>query len=122
MMGDKKQFRVSINTIDSSDENIGIYERDGLKYMYMPLTKSSVEGSTSFTHLRAIKGIDSYTIEFRSDQLGQIIPFAHGDIDMFNKIIIKYLSGRLECKNSVKIMDDFVLVNIDLKIREGIRD
>lgn len=119
IMNDKKQFQVSVGkTSDILDENIGIYERDGIKFMYMPLSKSIVEGSASSTHLRATKGIDSYSVEFRSDQLGQVIPFAVGNIDMFNKIMTKYLSDRLECKSQTKITDEFILINIELEAFE----
>lgn len=119
IMADKKQTRTTTGLDGFLDENIGIYERDGIKFMYMPLiTKSSVEGSPNSTHLKAVKGIDSYTVEFKSDQLGQIIPFAAGDVDMFNKIIIKYLSGRLDCKNQTKVTDEFILITIQLEVFE----
>ena len=92
-------------------------ERDGIKFQYIPLKKSNVEGQVSFTTLRAIKGISSYEMEIRENKIGEILPITGGNIDIFNRVIIQFLGGSLECSCEIKVQEEKdITINIKFEI------
>ena len=94
-----------------SKGDIGIYEKNGIKFIYKPLEINSTEGHSTegssignqSTTLKAIKDIDSFQMTIKANDVEKLLPIAKNDIGMFNRVIIGFLSGQLDCKGNITV-------------------
>lgn len=98
-----------------SKGDIGIYERDGIKFIYKPLEINATEGTESTTTLKAIKDLDSFQMIIKASDVEKLLPIAKNDVEMFNRIIVGFLSGKLNCTGSIKIEKE-KSVDIEIKV------
>lgn len=100
-----------------SKGDIKVYEKDGIKFMYKPLEINSTEGLESSTTLKAMKDIDSYIMTIRASDVEKLLPIAKNDVGMFNRIVVGFLSGELNCKGAIKMEKEVkICVNITLDV------
>ena len=93
------------------------YERDGIKFQYIPLLSSNTEGHLSSTTLRANKGVSSYMLEIRSDKIGELLPIAKDDIDIFNRIVIAFLMNDKTYSGIIEIKEESeIIVTVDINV------
>lgn len=103
-----------MTTKENKSDELKTYERNGIKFQYTPLAK---EGTNKMTTLRAIKDLSSYTAEFATGDIEDILPIAKVDIDIFNRVIHEYLSGTLKSESHMKIIEENkITIGINLDI------
>lgn len=89
-------------------------EKDGIKFHYIPLEKTNAGNQVSSTTLKAIKGINNYEMTIASNGIERILPIAKNDIDIFNKVIVGFLTGTFQCKYAIEVQEE-VDITIDVE-------
>ena len=89
-------------------QNIGTYIINGIKFQYLPIASSTLEGNDLHTQLRATKGVSSYILEIKGDKIGELLPIAKNDVNIFNRVMINFLNGMY--KNNIEIKEEIEIV------------